>query len=681
MSTELPEGVPSIALCMIVRDEAPIIERCLASVRDLIDSWVICDTGSTDGTPEVVAAALDGIPGTLHTSRWQDFGHNRSELMRLARGAGDYLLMIDADMSIDRDGPLPELDADAYLLRETGDLDFGVLRVVRGDRDWWFEGSTHEYLCTDGTFTQVELPSLKVVHHADGSSRDGKLIRDLGLLKRDVARGTDTPRTAFYLAQTYRDLGRRDAAIEWYRRRVDLGGWDEEVFYANLQEGMLRLQDGIRSAEGVLLEAWQRRPSRAEPLYELARAHRERGDHDLALLFADRGVEIAYPSDVLFVHRWVYDWGLRLERALSAAAIGRFEQAQTDLEAVLQAGGLDREVHEFVVSRLAEIEVLMAPGPIRPVVPGEPQRLVSMAPSLRIGEVKLDVRPAWPAFNPSITADGDGFRMIVRTANYRIEDGVVHEDGVLRNINYLMHLGDDLAVKEVLPIDDAMPDLRRYPSQIHGFEDCRLIQLGDHWFASATCCELNPIERREIVLLSLDGESITGVQPLAGPIPGRHEKNWMPFVRDGVLHFVYTCGPTVILSCDVDTGSTEVVHRADAPAGTEQLRGGSQGVQLDDGSWLFVVHEVDRSTGTARYLHRFLRLSEELRVDGLTDPFTFTSDRVEFCGGMARHGDDLVLSFGVSDAASGLALVRLDEVLVGLTDPADLTPLTDRLRA
>jgi hypothetical protein len=83
----------------------------------------------------------------------------------------------------------------------------------------------------------------------------------------------------------------------------------------------------------------------------------------------------------------------------------------------------------------------------------------------------------------------------------------------------------------------------------------------------------------------------------------------------------------------------------------------------------------------ARYLHRFLRLSPDLVVDGVTAAFTFTSDRVEFCGGMARHGDDLVLSFGVSDAAAGLALVAYDEVLAALADPARVQSLTVSLPA
>ncbi len=57
---------PSVCLCMIVKVEAGVTERCLESVRGVVDYWVICDTGSTDGTEDVVRRLLDGIPGELH---------------------------------------------------------------------------------------------------------------------------------------------------------------------------------------------------------------------------------------------------------------------------------------------------------------------------------------------------------------------------------------------------------------------------------------------------------------------------------------------------------------------------------------------------------------------------------------------------------------------------------------
>src|SRR5207248_150655 len=149
-------------------------------------------------------------------------------------------------------------------------------------------------------------------------------------------------------------------------------------------------------------------------------------------------------------------------------------------------------------------------------------------------------------FNPSIARDGDGYRMVVRTANYQIEHGVLHKDGILQNVNYLVTLDAGLTVVAVEPIVDRSAGMR-FPSQVQGFEDWRLLEVGGTWYATATSCELNRAERREIALLTLDGATIVEAKALAGPDPARHEKNWMPFAIGDDLHVVYSCGPTVVL--------------------------------------------------------------------------------------------------------------------------------------
>ncbi len=695
---------------MIVRNEAAILGRCFESVRELIDSWVICDTGSTDATREVVRSGLAGIPGRLLEADWVDFGHNRSELMAAARGAADYLLLLDADMTLTRTGRLPRLEADAYLLRTNGALDYGVIRLVRGDREWWYEGSTHEHIATNGRFTQAELEELGIEHHADGGSREDKLLRDVGLLKRDLARNPQNPRPVFYLAQTFRELGNRELAVEYYRRRVELGGWDEEVFYANLQEGIIRAEEDSELALATLLEAWERRPSRAEPLYELARLHRRRGDFAVARLFASEGIRLPQPDDVLFIHRWVYDWGLPLEHALAEAGLGHLELARDELRALIERQELPHVVEQAAARVLidlgtratasvlgsAELARIAAIGQIAPPSGDEPEassdapassgpgrrrrggtpraeRLSALAPGLQIGEIKLDVRPAWPCFNPSIARNGDGFRMVVRTANYEIERGVRHAEGVLQNINYLVDLDAALAVTSIKPIVDRSPPVQRFPSHVQGYEDCRLIEIEGEWYATATVSDLNDRELREIALLTLVESRIVEVKRLPGPQPDRHEKNWMPFSLGGALHFVYTLSPTVVLRCDPTRGEAERVVEHPAPTRLETLRGGSQGVLVDDG-YLFVAHEVDRTGPGLCYLHRLVLLGRDLQLVGVSPRFTFTTDRIEFCAGAARREESLVLSFGISDAAAGLAVVPLDQALA-LIDPVEAPSL------
>src|SRR5712671_3331456 len=86
-----------ICLNMIVKNESAVIARCLASVKPWVDCWTIVDTGSSDGTQDIVRDAMRGLAGELHERPWRDFGHNRTEALELARGKADYILIIDAD--------------------------------------------------------------------------------------------------------------------------------------------------------------------------------------------------------------------------------------------------------------------------------------------------------------------------------------------------------------------------------------------------------------------------------------------------------------------------------------------------------------------------------------------------------------------------------------------------------
>lgn len=314
---------------MIVKDEARVIQRCLESVRGVIDHWVICDTGSTDGTQELIRRSLEGIPGELHERPWVDFGHNRTELMDLARSKADYLLLLDADMTISYDqARLHGLEADSYMLRHDEDPEYWIKRLVRGDRRWWYVGATHEYLTTEGTDRVGSLRAIVIHHHADGGTRAEKLERDLRLLSEELAREPDNARTVFYLAQTVCSLGRVDEALELYRRRAGMGGWPEEVFYALYQVGVLSDRVGRRDQAIVaLFDAWNNRPQRAEPLYVLSWMFRERRQYHAAHLLSERGIHMPVPQDALFLHRWMYQWGLLFEYSIAAYWVGQPDAA------------------------------------------------------------------------------------------------------------------------------------------------------------------------------------------------------------------------------------------------------------------------------------------------------------------------------------------------------------------
>jgi glycosyltransferase involved in cell wall biosynthesis len=286
----------------MVKDEEKVVGRLLDSVRPHINSYVVQDTGSDDATREVIREGLEGIPGRIYSRPFTDFGSNRTHLLRAARKTkARYLLVLDADMELVAEGA-PDLTADAYYLNVAeSNITYGLPLLLRASKPWRYEGRTHEYLACDEPFFSDTLHAWSVIHHHDGSGRGDKLTRDRALLEADL-----NARSLFYLAQTYAEQGYLQAAADLYGARAALGGWDEEAFYARYRQGAL-LRD-----VGLLWQAWSMRPTRAEPLRELAWLYRERGANaDLAGVVAI-GRALMVPDDLLFVRTDCYGekaWG------------------------------------------------------------------------------------------------------------------------------------------------------------------------------------------------------------------------------------------------------------------------------------------------------------------------------------------------------------------------------------
>ncbi len=288
----------TIGLCMIVKDESHVIERCLTSLKQLIDHWTIVDTGSTDDTMEKIRRILAGIPGTLHQRPWRNFGHNRSEALALARPHADYSFVIDADERLELpDGfGWPALGADDYrLLHATGSNRYWRTSLVSNRLAWRYVGVLHEYIEADGWRASQNLQGPVVWGYFDGGRSVGlstieKYARDARTLEAALVEEPHNARYQFYLAQGYRDSQQIDKAIAAYEARAAMGGWEEEVWYSLQQVAVMRERTGapMDTVVGSYLRAFGARPQRAESLCSLAAYLRGRGNWALAHLFASR---------------------------------------------------------------------------------------------------------------------------------------------------------------------------------------------------------------------------------------------------------------------------------------------------------------------------------------------------------------------------------------------------------
>ncbi len=270
-------ALPVLGLVMVVKNESEQLRRCLATVRPYIDYWTICDTGSTDDTPELAKQMLAETPGVLRRHKWRNFGHNLTLAHQAAKGRSRWLLWLHADMTVGSTEQSSPEDFVRWLGQQRKRLDaldvevqddirtYRLPLIMRGDIDWRYVGATHEYLArADGReIVSRQLSGLFVYHHADGTSRPEKFERDLALLKSGLIRGD--PRDTFYTAETYRYAGMDAKAIHIYQMRASLNGYEEERWYAEYQVAAL-----TQNVER-LLEVWRERPWRHEPLTAAAR--------------------------------------------------------------------------------------------------------------------------------------------------------------------------------------------------------------------------------------------------------------------------------------------------------------------------------------------------------------------------------------------------------------------------
>lgn len=641
--------LPKICLCMIVKNEIAIIERCLTAALPFIDKWVITDTGSTDGTGEAIEQffAEHKLPGKLAHAPFKNFAQARNASLEEARafGAWDYALLIDADMVLRGSLAKLELTAPAYRLQQmTGALGYWNTRLVRRDAGASYAGVTHEFLSVPGD-TPPNLDSLSIDDRNDGGSKSDKGERDIRLLSEGLVKEPNNERYLFYLAQTYREMGRHHEAIQRYTQRIAAGGWDEEIWasYYGIARSYAVLDDEPNLVRAAF-DAYNYRPTRSEPLSLLARWWREHGKSDASLFLAEQVARIPRPGDILFVEQDVYDRKNEIDVSISGfySKLPERRQAGHDTCARLtidRDGNVRGEARKNFVHYMKSARELF----------GATIQLLDWHPD-----------DGYAPMNPSVLVVGDRRLVLVRTVNYKVANGqypTIDNSGIIRTKNWVLEMTESWQQAYGTLVVDAT-GLRRTNYPVEGFEDCRLYSSGDDFHASATVRDLGD-GRCEQSMLRFDRDwKVVDVHVVRDYEHDKAQKNWMPILGQPG-HFLYLCDPTTVIDCKPEK-TVERFRITDLDENLTELRGGSQVIPHGDG-FLCLVHEV-AFTPERVYLHRFVRLTEKLEIRSVSEPFYFHTKGIEFAAGLARDGDRLVASFGVNDASAHLAFFAVDAV-------------------
>ncbi|WP_345242348.1 glycosyltransferase [Pontibacillus salipaludis] len=219
-----------ITLCMIVRDEEVVIERCLESVYNAVDEIVIVDTGSTDSTKELASRYTDNI----YSIKWTgDFSEARN--FAQSKANGKWILVLDADEYVDYNNlkevienlkTADQLD-EAYIVNIynfTGAygekiVKHNSIRIFRNDSEIKYSRRIHEQIQKKEGQLKTNTSNL-IVYHSGYLNRTviekNKSERNLPLLESEMNNSNNTAFDYFNLGNEYGGRGEIEKALNAY---------------------------------------------------------------------------------------------------------------------------------------------------------------------------------------------------------------------------------------------------------------------------------------------------------------------------------------------------------------------------------------------------------------------------------------------------------------------------------
>jgi GR25 family glycosyltransferase involved in LPS biosynthesis len=274
--------------------------------------------------------------------------------------------------------------------------------------------------------------------------------------------------------------------------------------------------------------------------------------------------------------------------------------------------------------------------------------------------------------NPSIYVDKGKLILNLRHVNYTLyhcegEQLFINRWGPLsylnpendihlRTTNWICELNDDLTIKNWNKVDTSKLDVEPVWEFI-GLEDGRLVRWDDKLYLCGVRrdTKTNGEGRMELSELKKHKEvKRSRIEPPNDP-NSYCEKNWMPII-DMPYHFVKWTNPTEVVKVNPETNTSETIILKEGVGPHQNLRGGSQIIPYGDDR-ICIIHEVDLwknklEQKDAKYTHRLVIWDKDWNIKHISEPFSFMGGEIEFCCGLAKYQDNLLITFGFQDNAA-----------------------------
>ena len=643
---------PSLCLNMIVKNESKIIERLLTSVLSIIDTFCICDTGSTDNTIELIKNFSDkhNLNGKVVEESFKNFCYNRTFALKACVGMSDYVLLLDADMILeirDFDKNILSTGDCFYLLQGSEAFYYKNLRIVKNNGLYSYVGVTHEYINTpnNAVFVNVDKNMLFINDIGDGGAKSDKYERDIRLLTEGLKEEPNNVRYYFYLANSYHDCGKFEEAIETYKKRIEIGGWIQEVWYSHYRIGLSYMKlNRPADAINAWLDAYNAYPDRLENLFEIIKYYRIISKHKLAHTFYKIALETLYSKrnkdDYLFLHNTIYTYEIEYEYTIIAYYLG-VRNINKNIITILNNSN-DEGINKKLIENIKFYKDI----------------LISTKTINYTNNLNLLIDGKETNFNSSsscLIKDNDIYKMNIRYVNYKItpNGSYIDCDNYIFTVNKYVELDNDF-VKTKEKLFDTNFDGRRYI----GIEDIRIYKENNQLSFIGTGYHQNNTIGITYGNYDINKNIIEGKDIVCSFNQSYCEKNWIFVNYKNETHIIYNWYPLTIGK--IEDNKLIKIETKKMPLIFKHLRGSSSeftyfNEENNNKEIWFVVHLVSYESPRV-YYHVIVIFDENLNLQKYSAPFKFGDSPIEYCLSIVIEKERVIMNYSEWDSTTKIAL-------------------------
>lgn len=282
--------MPTLSVCMIVKDEEQILERAILNIKSVADEIIIVDTGSTDNSVEIAKNHTDKV---FHFEWCDDFSAARN--YSFEKATSDYIIWLDADDVVTEENAqiikalVTSGGFDVAFLKYASAFDkdgnptfiYYRERIFRRSLKLKWEGVVHEAIAPMG---KIIYSDACIMHKKVKSNSP---MRNLRIYQNKIACGGKlSPREQFYYGRElyYNNFTLESIAVLNSFLKTD--GWVENkveacrMLYRALS-GLGRREDALKALTGGFLFSFPH----AEDCCILASCFEEKGDVKSAIFW------------------------------------------------------------------------------------------------------------------------------------------------------------------------------------------------------------------------------------------------------------------------------------------------------------------------------------------------------------------------------------------------------------